>query len=78
MPLITPDTNSEEWRIVKAADRLCAYIKCLEEAKAGNAEFREAQTGIEASIYDIDLPLVQYFMREFIPGFTMTLYQISR
>ncbi|NLA53827.1 MAG: 5'-deoxynucleotidase [Clostridiales bacterium] len=78
VPLITPDTNSEEWRIVKAADRLCAYIKCLEEAKAGNAEFREAQTGIEASIYAIDLPEVQDFMREFIPGFTMTLDQISR
>ncbi|NCB35410.1 MAG: 5'-deoxynucleotidase, partial [Clostridia bacterium] len=38
--LITPDTANEEWRLVKAADRLCAYIKCLEEAKAGNAEFR--------------------------------------
>lgn len=78
VPLITPDTQSEAWRIVKAADRLCAYIKCLEEAKAGNAEFREAQTGIESSIYAINLPEVQDFMREFIPGFTMTLDRISR
>lgn len=77
-PLITPDTKSEEWRLVKAADRLCAYIKCLEEAKAGNAEFREAQAGIESSIHAIDLPEVQDFMREFIPGFGMTLDQISR
>lgn len=76
--LITPDTENEEWRLVKAADRLCAYIKCLEEAKAGNAEFREAQAGIEASIYAIDLPEVQDFIREFIPGFGMTLDQISR
>ncbi len=76
--LITPDTKTEEWRLVKAADRLCAYIKCLEEAKAGNAEFREAQAGIEASVYAIDLEEVQDFLREFIPGFSMTLDQISR
>ncbi len=76
--LITPDTSNEEWRLVKAADRLCAYIKCLEEAKAGNAEFREAQAGIEASVYAIDLPEVQDFIKEFIPGFAMTLDQISR
>ena len=78
VPLITPDTHSEDWRIVKAADRLCANIKCLEEAKAGNAEFREAQAGIESSIYAINLPEVQDFMQEFIPGFTMTLDRISR
>ncbi|NLD33883.1 MAG: 5'-deoxynucleotidase [Clostridiales bacterium] len=77
-PLITPDTKSPEWRLVKAADRLCAYIKCLEELKAGNREFREAQTGIEASIHAIDLPEVQDFMQEFVPGFSMTLDQISR
>lgn len=76
--LITPDTKTKEWRLVKAADRLCAYIKCLEEAKAGNAEFREAQAGIEASVYAIDLEEVQDFLREFIPGFSMTLDQISR
>ncbi len=76
--LLRPDTAHEEWRLVKAADRLCAYIKCLEEAKAGNAEFREAQAGIESSIYAIELEEVQDFIREFIPGFGMTLDQISR
>ena len=78
VPLITPDTKSPEWRLVKAADRLCAYIKCLEELKAGNREFREAQTGIEASIHAIDLPEVRDFLQEFVPGFSMTLDQISR
>lgn len=77
-PLITPDTSSEAWRLVKAADRLCAYIKCLEETKVGNAEFREAQAGIEQSIHEIDLKEVADFMQEFIPGFGMTLDRISR
>lgn len=77
-PLIAPDTASEEWRLVKAADRICAYIKCLEEGKVGNTEFREAQAGIEASIRAIELQEVQDFMREFAPGFAMTLDQISR
>jgi 5'-deoxynucleotidase len=77
-PLIQPDTSTEEWRIVKAADRICAYIKCLEESKAGNREFAEAQVGIESSIHAIDLPEVRDFMQQFVPGFTMTLDQISR
>lgn len=77
-PFIAPDTATAEWRIVKAADRICAYIKCLEEAKAGNREFIEAQAGIESSIYAIDLEEVQEFIRDFTPGFAMTLDQISR
>ena len=77
-PLILADRKSPEWRIVKAADRICAYIKCLEEIKAGNREFVEALAGIEHSIHNIDLPEVKDFMREFSPGFGMTLDQISR
>ena len=77
-PLIEPDQRQAEWRLVKAADRICAYVKCLEEGKAGNNEFREAQAGIESSIRAIDLREVQDFMQEFVPGFAMTLDQISR
>lgn len=77
-PLIEQDNADAEGRVVKAADRICAYIKCVEENKFGNREFREAQAGIESSIYGIDLPEVQDFMRDFVPGFGMTLDQISR
>ena len=77
-PLIEPDTASPEWRVVKAADRICAFVKCLEEEKAGNSEFREAKAGIEVSIWAIELEEVQDFMRQFVPGFAMTLDQISR
>ena len=77
-PLVAADRNAPSWRIVKAADRICAYVKCLEEAKAGNREFVEAQSGIESTIHAIDLPEVKDFMAEFVPGFAMTLDQISR
>lgn len=77
-PLIEQVSDTAQGRIVKAADRICAYIKCLEENKVGNREFREAQAGIESSIYAIDLPEVQDFMRDFVPGYAMTLDQISR
>lgn len=77
-PLIRPETDTLEWRIVKAADRICAYVKCLEECKVGNREFAEAQTGIESGIHAINLPEVKDFMQQFVPGFAMTLDQISR
>ncbi len=77
-PLIAPAQDTPEWRLVKAADRICGYIKCLEETKAGNNEFLEARESILASLYAIDLPEVQDFIREFVPGFGMSLDQISR
>ncbi len=77
-PLIAPDPNTEDWRLVKAADRICGYIKCLEETKAGNNEFLEARDSILATLHAIDLPEVQDFIREFVPGFGMSLDQISR
>lgn len=76
-PLIAHDESTPEWRIVKAADRICAYIKCLEERKAGNLEFEQARKTVKKSIDQIDLPEVQDFMSEFIPGFTLTLDEIS-
>lgn len=77
-PLIMPAQDTPEWRLVKAADRICGYIKCLEETKAGNNEFLEARESIFASLHAVDLPEVQDFMRDFVPGFGMSLDQISR
>lgn len=76
-PLIAQDENTEEWRLVKAADRICAYIKCLEEKKTGNTEFEQARKSILQSIERIDLTEVQDFMRECVPGFSLTLDEIS-
>lgn len=77
-PLLEPDSASPEWPLVRAADKLCAYIKCLEETKAGNPEFLEARTAILAALHANPLPEVQDFLAEFIPGFGMSLDQISK
>lgn len=77
-PLIEPDESTAEWRIVKAADKISAYIKCLEERSAGNREFAQAEESTLASIRRIDLPEVQDFMDEFVPGFSMSLDEISK
>ena len=77
-PYLFPDSSTYEWRLVKAADRICAYLKCLEEETAGNHEFSQAKLTIQASIEQIALPEVQEFMREFVPSFGMTLDELSK
>ena len=77
LPLLRPDTDSREWRIVKAADKLSAYLKCLEELKAGNAEFARARETIAAQLADIDLPELREFMREFGASFELTLDELD-
>ena len=75
---LMPDESSYEWRLVKAADRICAYLKCVEEEKAGNCEFDQAKQTIRASIDAIDLPEVQAFLKEFTPSFALSLDELSR
>ena len=70
--------KDEDYRLVKAADRLSAYVKCLEEQRAGNHEFDAAGENILASIRAMQLPEVEDFMREFIPSFSMTLDELNR
>ena len=76
-PLIEHDESTAEWRLVKAADRICAYLKCVEERKAGNSEFTQAQESVARSIAAIDLPEVCDFMRDMAPGFGMSLDEIA-
>lgn len=71
------DESSDEGRIVKAADRLSAYIKCLEEEKAGNGEFKRASEAILKKITDMQMPEVDYFMQHFMPGFRLTLDELN-
>lgn len=76
-PLLFPDTGTAEWALVKAADRISAYTKCLEELKMGNEDFRKAAQRVRESIDAIDLPEVRDFMEEFIPGFTLSLDEMN-
>lgn len=65
--------NEINHKIVKAADKIAAYIKCIEEISAGNKEFLKAKETIEKSIKDMELQSVQYFMETFIPSYMLTL-----
>ena len=75
-PLIFPKKD-EAYRIMKAADKICAYIKCLEEIKASNHEFDRAKIAIERDIAAMDAPEVQYFMEHFAQGFSLTLDELN-
>ena len=72
-PLLFPDEQCLEWRIVKAADKICAYLKCLEELGYGNDEFVKAERAILNEIEACDLKEVRDFMGEFAPSFALTL-----
>jgi 5'-deoxynucleotidase len=77
-PLFRPETASpDELEIVKAADKLCAYMKCLEEVTAGNREFVEAEKTLRQTITAIDLPEVRYFLTTFVPSFRLTLDELT-
>lgn len=77
--LSSTDTEHEAHELIKAADTLCAYIKCLEEEAAGNHEFSRAKKTIEGKVREISRrPEVDYFVRHFIPGFSLTLDEISQ
>lgn len=79
--LFCPDLSSEAERdahvLVKAADRICAFIKCISEENSGNREFLSAKQTILETINAIGLPEAKYFMNHFIPSYGMTLDQIS-
>ncbi len=67
------DADEEERRIVKAADKLSALIKCIEEVKQGNNEFKQAKKSVERAVRTMDLPAANCFLEEFIPSFALTL-----
>jgi len=77
LPDMTDPTKAEAHRLVKAADRICAYIKCITEESSGNHEFSSAKISILSSISKLDIPEASYFMEHFIPAYGMTLDQIS-
>ena len=75
---ILPDESAYEWRLVKAADRISAYLKCVEEEKMGNRDFAHAKLTIQDSINQNTLPEVHEFMREFVPSFSLSPDELSR
>ncbi|NLM78491.1 MAG: 5'-deoxynucleotidase [Ruminococcaceae bacterium] len=82
-PLFLPDqadaATTEAVKLVKAADRLSAYIKCLEEEKAGNSEFRQASETVRQKLALVmrELPEVAWFMEQLLPSFLLSLDELS-
>ena len=75
-PVITGISGEVEV-LVKAADKLSAYIKCVEELKAGNHEFREAAAQTRKALEAYDLPELRYFMETFMDSFSLTLDELK-
>ena len=70
--------SGETGELVKAADKLAAYIKCVEELRAGNEEFRSAEEQIRRTLEASELPEIAYFMERFLPAFGMTLDELTK
>ena len=75
--LLTAPQRAEEYALVKAADRLAAYIKCVEERKAGNLEFSSAELSSRRKLEALGLPEVDYFLTHFMPGFEKNLDELG-
>jgi 5'-deoxynucleotidase len=69
--------DREQWELVKAADKICAYLKCLEELKAGNQEFVRAEKALKTTIAELKLPEVGYFMEKYVPSLALTLDELN-
>ncbi len=73
--ILRPSPHVE--RIVKAADKLSAYIKCVEEVKAGNDEFKLAKEQTYQALLENPLPSLGYFIEHLLPGFHLTLDELQ-
>lgn len=75
--LLTESHDREEYRLVKAADKLSALIKCVEERKAGNLEFASAEQATRAAVREMHLEEADYFMERFLPAFELDLDKLG-
>ena len=76
-PLLTGEVMARQHDLVKAADKLSAYLKCVEERKAGNNDFLSAEAQTRAALEENPLPEVQYFLKHFVPAFELTLDELG-
>ena len=70
------EPDPEVQALVKAADKLSAHLKCLEELKAGNREFQSAAQQTLEALESYHLPELDYFLQEFLPAFSLTLDEL--
>lgn len=70
--------DKELWKLVKAADKISGYLKCIEERKAGNSEFCEAEDRLLKSMDKLECEELKIFIEEFLPSFEKTLDQMKK
>lgn len=75
--IILHQADSREYQVVKAADKICAYLKCVEELKWGNREFEKAEFSIKKELAKMNDLAVEYFMTNFVNSFTLTLDELN-
>ena len=76
-PYLTGEKAERCHDLVKAADKLSAYIKCIEERRAGNDDFLSAERQTRRILEEYRLPEVDYFLQHFIPAFELTLDELG-
>ncbi len=76
--LFSFDTEQPEmYAYIKAADKISAWVKCVEELKSGNSEFKKAELQLRAAIAAMDMPEAEHYMRTFAPAFSLTLDELQ-
>lgn len=76
-PLFFFDEQPEYVQLVKAADKIAALTKCIEEGKSGNLEFRRAEAEHFEQLSNSPLPEVRYFIEKFLPGYRLSLDELK-
>ena len=67
------EKEAELWKLVKAADKISALIKCVEERQMGNNDFVSAEKSTYNAIKELDVPEADMFLEEFMPSYLLTL-----
>lgn len=70
---VVPDEKSEEYRLVKAADKISALLKCLLEERSGNTEFIKARESTERSLHAMNCEEAEIFLGEYLESFSLVL-----
>ena len=77
-PFFIKQAEDEQlWKFVKAADKICAYTKCLDEIKAGNHDFDKAAKTNRNALDKIDMPEVKSFLDDFLGSYSLTLDEMN-
>ena len=76
--ILESEEDKELWKYVKAADKLSAYIKCVEEKRMGNLDFEQAEKTTYEAVKEMNMPEVDYFLEVFMPAYSLTLDEQSK